>query len=116
MAIRPEPAPGVTNVFLRWDGQPMTAERMYRQVKLYGKKAGFDVHPHMFRHSGAREHLRHGGNLEEVRILLNHRTLRSTMIYSKLESDDARRAMARFSPLTELGIVSRAGVKKAKKG
>jgi len=103
LATRPAPALGVTSVFLRYDGQPLTEERMYRQVRHYGEKAGIKVHPHMFRHSGAREHLRHGGNLAELMVLLNHRTLRSTMIYSKLESEDARRAMMRFSPLDALG-------------
>jgi len=104
LAVRPKPATGVKAVFLRHDSQPLIADRIYRLVKHYGDKAGIKVYPHMFRHSGAREHLRHGGNLPELQVLLNHKTLRSTMIYSKLESDDARRAMARFSPLTELGI------------
>ncbi|MBA7676427.1 Tyrosine recombinase XerD [subsurface metagenome] len=105
LAARPESALGVTNVFLRHDGQPLIEERMYRQVRHYGEKAGIKVYPHMLRHSGAREHLRHGGNLPELQVLLNHKTLRSTMIYSKLGNEDARRAMARFSPLNALGVV-----------
>jgi integrase/recombinase XerD len=102
LAIRPKPAPAVENVFLRWDGQQLQRRRVYARVRHYGQLAGFTgarISPHTFRHSGAREHLRLGGNLEELRLMLNHRDIKSTMIYARLENEDVKRAQARFSPL-----------------
>jgi integrase/recombinase XerD len=102
LAIRPKPAPGVENVFLRWDGQQLQRRRVYARVRHYGQLAGFTgarISPRTFRHSGAREYLRLGGNLEELRLMLNHRDTKSTMIYARLENEDVKRAQARFSPL-----------------
>jgi site-specific recombinase XerD len=107
-AIRPQPAPGVADyLFLTQKGRQLTRGRVLAIVKIYQKKAGITsrVSPHVFRHSSARDALRHGANLEEVRLMLNQRDIKSTQIYTRLENIDARKAQARYSPLNALGAV-----------
>lgn len=109
LRVRPQPAPGVDNVFLTFDGRPLNRRRVEANMKRYAKKAGLTgirVSPHTLRHSGAREHLRAGGNLATLQIQLNHRDIKSTMIYGKLGPSEAERAQSDFSPLNRLGVVS----------
>lgn len=78
-------------------------------MKEYGRRAGLEVNPHMLRHSGARDFIRNGGvNLPELQQKMNHRSMKSTMIYSELENEDARRVTLRYSPAAALGITPRA--------
>ncbi|OGO32113.1 MAG: hypothetical protein A2Z29_03435 [Chloroflexi bacterium RBG_16_56_11] len=109
-AVRPEPSPGVADyLFLTHDGRQLTRGRVQAIMKIYQKKAGITsrVSPHTFRHSSARDAIRHGTNLEEVRLLLNQRDIKSTQIYTRLENSDARKAQARYSPLNALGAIPR---------
>jgi len=119
LAKRPKPAPGVDNVFLCWDGIPMNRGRVYKIIKNYGEKAGIAgvrVSPHTFRHANARMILRLGGNLKEVQMNLNHRDIKSTMIYAELEDKDAQIAKERYSPLDALGNLPGMVPKKKRRG
>lgn len=56
-----------------------------------GKKAGVsNVHPHRFRHTAATFALRRGMPLEQVRQMLGHEKIETTLIYAKTNNESLR--------------------------
>lgn len=55
--LRVRPQNGANNVFLTWDGRPLTRRRVYEIVHKYAQKAGLEgkrLSPHTLRHSCGR--------------------------------------------------------------
>lgn len=103
LEVRPQN--GASNVFLTFDGRPLTRRRVYEIVHKYAEKAGLKgerLSPHTLRHSCGREIQRSNGNIEITRKKLNHRDIKSTMIYARLEDEDVKRAGV--SPFNALGL------------
>lgn len=105
LEVRPQN--GASNVFLTWDGRPLTRRRVYEIVHRYAVKAGLKgerLSPHTLRHSCGREIQRRIGNIEITRKKLNHKDIRSTFIYAQLEDEDVKRAQETGSPYNALGL------------
>lgn len=70
-----------------------TVEDLFNRLS---KKAGLDVHPHMFRHGFATERRRAGTDIVIVQKLMRHKQLRSTMIYEHVTNDELRKITEEF--------------------
>lgn len=99
------PKGGSPNVFLSHSGRPLTGNNIERIIRAYGKKAGIKgvrLSPHTFRHSGAVQFLRNGGDSFALQRILGHSSLEMTRKYCQLSSTDVREAHRKFSPVDRL--------------
>jgi len=86
-------------VFVTTFDNRMDRNQLGQLVVRIAKRAGIKhVHPHMLRHSYAIEFLRNGGNIFELKELMGHEKLETTMIYLKLSETDIETAQRRHSP------------------
>ncbi len=75
--------------FLSYRGQRMSKESMYVRIRQLVKKAGIEKNatPHTLRHSIASHLLESGMDIKHIRIMLGHKSLDSTQIYTHLTTD-----------------------------
>ena len=108
---RSEPArPNLDNVFLTWDGRPLTRNRVNSIIKRYGKMAGLTgirCSPHTLRHTFAINYLRNGGDVFSLQRILGHSSLEMTRRYCELADVDIKKAHRLASPVDNLKTVSR---------
>jgi integrase/recombinase XerD len=92
---------GMENVlFLNRRGAKLTREMIFMMVKEMAQIAGVqkNISPHTFRHSFA-THLSEGGaDLRAVQDMLGHASITTTEIYTHLDTDYIRSAIAQFHP------------------
>jgi len=107
---RPEPQmPRQDMLFLTADGRPMTKNRVETIIKSYGRKAGIEVvrvSPHTFRHTGAVNFLRNGGDLFTLQRIMGHSSLEVLRGYVNLSQCDLNMVHSKASPLDNLGLKS----------
>ena len=88
-------------LFLASDGQPMSRQQCWRQVKRHAAVAGIDptkVSPHGLRHSFATHLLNHGADLRALQMLLGHSSLSTTQIYTLVATEKLKRLHAQHHP------------------
>jgi site-specific recombinase XerD len=97
---RPDPARASDDhLFLTFDGYPMNRHSVRRVVYRLAAWAGIKASPHLFRHTSAIEHLRHGMDAFSLQKLLGHETLEITRGYlSALADEDVEVQARRTSP------------------
>lgn len=62
---------------------------VWKVLKSYGKNLGIqNLHPHTLRHTFATHHLNNGTKLEEIKTMLGHSSYDTTLIYSKIPTDE----------------------------
>jgi integrase/recombinase XerD len=81
-------------------GRRITRMGLYLLVRRYGALAGIKsrVFPHGLRHTYATHLLRGGAGIREVQELLGHKQLRTTEIYTRVDTSDLRQVIARCHP------------------
>lgn len=91
-------------LFLGVKGRRLGAPAINTQLKALAKSAGLDVnvHPHMLRHSFATHILESGGNLVGVQGLLGHASIRSTQIYTHLDTTNLKKIYYAHHPRAKL--------------
>jgi integrase/recombinase XerD len=99
---RPEPQ-GCDSFFLTREGRPLTANRIERIVRYYGKKAGLErCYCHKFRHTSSVMYLRNGGDPFSLQKKLGHTSLEMTRHYCNLADSDVRAKHLRFGVVDRL--------------
>ena len=77
----------------------MSREAFSQQIELYGKKLGIpDVTPHAFRRAFATHLLENGANIVEIKNLLGHVDIDSTLVYARLFPVELMRAHRKSHP------------------
>lgn len=61
------------------------------------------LHPHVLRKTAARLWRRNGMPIEQISMLLGHKSLKTTKIYLGVDDDELREAIETFTPLAKLG-------------
>ena len=103
------PAPtSETFLFCDRHGRPLNRRHLVQILHRLSAKAGLPsnrrLHPHALRHFAATSWLRGGAGLDEVRRLLEHESLTTTLRYSSLVGADLRRAHRRAGAIERLGV------------
>ncbi len=103
---RPDPM-AEPNLFLTHDGYPLKGTRIQKILERVGKQAGLSqrLSPHKLRHTFATMSLKHGSNLEYIRIMLGHSDIRTTQeAYLNVAGEDVAKLSKKTSPVANLGL------------
>ena len=104
---RPEPAlPEYDNIFLIWDGHPLSPRRVERIFKRIGERTGIKgvrCSPHTGRHTFCSIFLRNKGDLVSLQRIVGHSTIQTTQKYIHLFPDDICQVHSECSPIDHLG-------------
>jgi integrase/recombinase XerD len=87
-------------LFLNRRGAKLTREMIFMMVKETAQIAGIqkNISPHTFRHSFATHLIEGGADLRAVQEMLGHASITTTEIYTHLDTDYIRSAIAQFHP------------------
>ncbi len=88
---------GNDSFFLGKEGHPLTANRVEKIIRDYGKRAGLGAYPHKFRHTSSVMYLRNGGDPFSLQKKLGHSSLQMTRHYSNLADSDVREKQHRVT-------------------
>jgi integrase/recombinase XerD len=91
---------GTPALFLTRLGAPLRREDLWRIVRRHSLAAGIrgKVSPHTLRHSFATHLLAGGADIRSVQEMLGHASVKTTQIYTHVESDRLRRIHREFHP------------------
>jgi len=107
LARHPAPSPEAF-LFLDRRGRPLARRHLVQILHRLSAKAGLPVHrrlhPHALRHFAATSWLRGGAGLDEVRRLLGHESLSTTLRYNSLVGADLQRAHKRAGAIERLRL------------
>ncbi|MDD2530293.1 MAG: tyrosine-type recombinase/integrase [Bacteroidales bacterium] len=101
-----KPMRGCENfVFLNQRGGHLTRIAAFQAIKEIAQRAGIEknIHPHTFRHSFATELMLAGADIMVVRELMGHASVRSTEIYTHLNTTHLRETLLLYHPLYNKG-------------
>ena len=87
-------------VFPTRRGAAMTRQAFWTLIKRYAARAGIDrpVTPHTVRHAFATHLLNHGADLRVIQLLLGHRDISTTQIYTHVARERLRGLHAEHHP------------------
>lgn len=95
-------------LFVSDDGRPLKRRHLVQILHRLSARAGLSptrrFHPHALRHYAATSWLRNGMGLDEVRRLLGHTSLNTTLRYSSLVSADLAVAHKRAAAIERLHL------------
>lgn len=93
-------------LFLTVKGTIYKANSFRKRLKNYAIQAGIPddvkINPHSFRHYFATKYLKNGGNVFELKDLLGHSSLASTIFYIDNDIEHLKIAHSKYSPLSEV--------------
>lgn len=92
-------------IFLSNYGEKIEDSHIRHRFREYADKVDItnvNVHPHLFRHTGATMFLEAGGDLRHLQMLLGHSDLRMVMRYTHLSNKSLKTQHDQYSPLKTL--------------
>ena len=87
-------------LFLGRRGEMLTRQAMHKRYHAIVRSLGIDATVHALRHSFATHLLRGGANIRQVQMLLGHSDIKTTQIYTHLNTDDLLAAFDKYFPLS----------------
>ena len=87
-------------LFLGRRGEMLTRQAMHKRYHAIVESLGIDATVHALRHSYATHLLKGGANIRQVQLLLGHADIRTTQIYTHLDTDDLLATFDKYSPLS----------------
>jgi site-specific recombinase XerD len=107
LSVHPAASPE-SFLFTDRTGRPLKPRHLLQILHRLSTKAGLPpnrrLHPHALRHFAATSWLRGGAGLDEVRRLLGHESLHTTLRYSSLVGADLQRAHHKASAIERLRL------------
>jgi site-specific recombinase XerD len=107
LARHPLAAPEA-HLFCDHQGRPLKQRHLLQVLHRLSAKVGLPthrrLHPHALRHFAATSWIRNGAGLDEVRRLLGHESLATTLRYSSLVGVDLARAHKRAGAIERLRL------------
>lgn len=107
LSVHPLPGPEAW-LFCQRDGRPLTNRGLVTVLHRLSARAGLPtdrrLHPHSLRHLAATAWLRNGMGLDQVRRLLGHTSLNTTLRYSSLVSADLQQAHREAGAIERMGV------------
>jgi integrase/recombinase XerD len=96
LAARALHAPEVDTYLVNSRRRPATTQYVRKLIRRAGRKAGIprSVTPHMLRHSVASHLLEAGVDIRHVQVLLGHRSISTTQLYTHVADSGLREAVA----------------------
>ena len=93
-------APVTREVFLSRTGRPLDRTAAWRRLKALALRAGIrsNISPHTLRHSFASHLVTGGADLRSVQEMLGHASIKTTEIYTHLDSDQVRTVHRMYHP------------------
>lgn len=88
-------------LFLGRSGHRLTRQAMHKRYHEVVTKLGIDATVHTLRHSFATHLLQGGANIRQVQTLLGHSDIKTTQIYTHLDTSKLLADFDRYSPLSE---------------
>ena len=85
-------------MFISQQQKPITRQEIWDRLKKYCDIAGVDSKVHTLRHSFATHLLQNGADLRSVQELLGHSDIRTTEIYTHVDTDDIFKAFEKAHP------------------
>ena len=85
-------------LFISQEKRVITRSEIWYRLKKYCDAAGVDSKVHTLRHSFATHLLQNGADLRSVQELLGHSDIRTTEIYTHVNTDDLFRAFEASHP------------------
>jgi integrase/recombinase XerD len=86
-------------LFLAEHGGPMTRQNVWERLRRHAAAAGVSgVHPHQLRHAFATHLLAHGADLRVLQALLGHADIRTTQVYTHVDTTRLRGVHAQAHP------------------
>ncbi|MBL4771822.1 MAG: tyrosine-type recombinase/integrase, partial [Planctomycetes bacterium] len=88
------------HVFIGRSQKPLTRGTAWRIVRAAALKAGLKNHlsPHTLRHSFATHMIESGGDLRAVQEMLGHASIRTTEVYTHLDTEHVRSIHRLYHP------------------
>lgn len=86
------------SVFLSAKGTQITRQEVWNRLRIYSSLSGVKLHVHTLRHSFASQLLRNGADLRSVQELLGHSDIRTTEIYTHVNTEDLLEAFQKYHP------------------
>lgn len=77
-------------VFLNVRGGRLTRQAVFGMVRIYGQRAGLQLHPHTLRHSFATHMLQGGAELRALQEMLGHADISTTQVYTHVDRAHVR--------------------------
>lgn len=87
-------------LFLTYRGNPLSRMTVWNIVRISAEMAGIKehIHPHILRHSFATHLLRGGADLRVVQELLGHADIKTTEIYTSVDTTYLRAIVDKYHP------------------